>query len=173
MLVDEGELLWGNYVAFVNCIVFKVCAEQWKYSQHVSSLVPSLSVQGCYSSAPYDNITILVMSEEGIILVSEMETWRTEPFQSICMTGVHHIVSGFSEQTGRLTGAGLKCLLLFILPGAAGAQHGCKSVSRGLCEKIKVVGSDLTLFRMEIHGRGWSRVQLPGKGHPPHLPFSL
>lgn len=95
---------------------------------------------------------------------------RTEPFQPICVTGVHHIMSGFSEQTERLAGAGL---LLFALPGATGAQHGCKSVSRGLCEKIKIGGSDLMLFKKEIHGRGWSGVQLPGKGHPPHLPFSL
>lgn len=130
-------------------------------------------MQGCYSSAPYDNITILVMSEEGIILISVMEVQRTEPFQSICVTGVHHVVSGFSEQTGRLAGAGLKCLLLITLPGATGAQHGCRSVSRALCEKTEVGGSDLMLFRKGIHGRGWSGVQLPGKGHPPHLPFTL
>lgn len=66
-----------------------------------------------------------------------------------------------------------KYLLLFTLPGATGAQHSCMSVSRGLCKKIKVVGSDLMLFRKAIYGRGWSGVQLLGKGHPPHLPFSL
>lgn len=154
MLTDEGELLWGKFVAFVNCILFKVCAEQRKHSLHMSSLVPSLRMQGCYSSASYDKITILVMSEKGIIPVSVMEMWRTEPFRSICMTSVHHTVSGFSEQTGRLAGAGLKYLLLFILPGATGAQHGCRSVSRGLREKIKAGGSDLTQFRKEIHSRG-------------------
>lgn len=167
-----GRAHGGKYVAFVNCVLFKVCSERWKHSLHVNSLVPALRMQGCYISAPYDNFTILVMSEEGIILKSVMESWRTEPFQSICVTGVHHIVSGFSEQTGRLAGAGLKYLLLFTLPGATGAQHSCKSVSRGLCEKIKVGGSDFRLVRKEIHGRGWGGVQLPGKGHP-HLPFSL
>lgn len=138
MLVDEGESLWGKFVPFVNCVLFKVCAEHRKHSLHVSSLVPSLRIQGYYSLAPYDNINILVMSEESIILISMIEMERTEPFQSICMTGVHHIVSGFSEQTRRLAGAGLKYLLLFTLPGATEAQHGCRSVSRGLCEKIKV-----------------------------------
>lgn len=168
----EDVFSYGESMLLLLTVYFSRSAEQWKHSLHVSSLVPSLRMQGCYSSAPYD-ITILVMSEEGIILISVMKTQRTEPFQPICMTGVHHVVSGFSEQTGRLAGAGLKYLLLFTLPGATGAQHSCRSVSRGLCKKIKVVGSDLMLFRKGIHGRGWNGVQLPGKGHPPHLPFSL
>lgn len=62
-----GRAPKGKDVAFVNCILFKVCAEQWKHSLHGSSLVPSVRMQGCYSSAPYDCITIPVMPGEGFI----------------------------------------------------------------------------------------------------------